>query len=104
MGWSDEQFLAEVQRAFRLAAGPVPEGRARRAYPLSLSRAQRTSAGRCIIVGNAAQGLHPVAGMGFNLGLRDVASLAELIAETARRARHASRPLTMRGAPRTGAR
>ena len=51
------------------------------AYPLSLTRAQRTSAGRCIILGNAAQGLHPVAGMGFNLGLRDVASLAELIAE-----------------------
>jgi 2-octaprenyl-6-methoxyphenol hydroxylase len=48
---------------------------------LSLTRAQRTSAGRCIIVGNAAQGLHPVAGMGFNLGLRDVASLAELIAD-----------------------
>jgi 2-octaprenyl-6-methoxyphenol hydroxylase len=42
---------------------------------------ERTSAGRCVIVGNAAQGLHPVAGMGFNLGLRDVASLAELIAE-----------------------
>jgi 2-octaprenyl-6-methoxyphenol hydroxylase len=50
-------------------------------YPLSLSRAARTSAGRCVIVGNAAQGLHPIAGMGFNLGLRDVASLAELIAE-----------------------
>jgi 2-octaprenyl-6-methoxyphenol hydroxylase len=48
---------------------------------LSLSRAERTSAGRCIIVGNAAQGLHPVAGMGFNLGLRDVASLAELLCE-----------------------
>jgi 2-octaprenyl-6-methoxyphenol hydroxylase len=50
-------------------------------YPLSLTRATHTSAGRCVIVGNAAQGLHPVAGMGFNLGLRDVASLAELIAE-----------------------
>jgi 2-octaprenyl-6-methoxyphenol hydroxylase len=48
---------------------------------LSLTRSERTSAGRCVIVGNAAQGLHPVAGMGFNLGLRDVASLAELVAE-----------------------
>ena len=45
--------------------------------------AARTSAPRCVIIGNAAQGLHPVAGMGFNLGLRDVASLAELIAERA---------------------
>ena len=53
----------------------------RTAYPLSITRAERTSAGRCVIVGNAAQGLHPVAGMGFNLGLRDAASLAELIAE-----------------------
>lgn len=50
-------------------------------YPLSLSRAERTSEGRCVIIGNAAQGLHPVAGMGFNLGLRDVASLAELVAD-----------------------
>ncbi len=55
-------------------------------YPLSLTRAMRTSAGRCVIIGNAAQGLHPVAGMGFNLGLRDVASLAELIAENAAQA------------------
>ena len=62
------------------SAGCLKVGR-RRAYPLSLSRAGRTSAGRCIVVGNAAQALHPVAGMGFNLGLRDVASLAELIAE-----------------------
>ena len=45
--------------------------------------ARQTSAGRCVIVGNAAQGLHPVAGMGFNLGLRDVASLAELLCEEA---------------------
>jgi 2-octaprenyl-6-methoxyphenol hydroxylase len=51
-------------------------------YPLSLTRSDRLSSGRCIIVGNAAQGLHPVAGMGFNLGLRDVASLAELLADT----------------------
>jgi 2-octaprenyl-6-methoxyphenol hydroxylase len=50
-------------------------------YPLALSRAESTSAERCVIVGNAAQGLHPVAGMGFNLGLRDVASIAELLAE-----------------------
>jgi 2-octaprenyl-6-methoxyphenol hydroxylase len=46
-----------------------------------LSRAERTSQGRCAIVGNAAQALHPVAGMGFNLGLRDVACLAEIIAD-----------------------
>ncbi len=81
MAWSDEQFLAELQRRFGFRLGRFLKVGRRAAYPLSLTRAERTSAGRCAIVGNAAQGLHPVAGMGFNLGLRDVASLAELIAE-----------------------
>jgi 2-octaprenyl-6-methoxyphenol hydroxylase len=81
MGWSDEQFLSEVQARFGWRLGRLLKVGGRRAYPLSLSRAERSSAGRCIMVGNAAQALHPVAGMGFNLGLRDVASLAELIAE-----------------------
>jgi 2-octaprenyl-6-methoxyphenol hydroxylase len=81
MGWSDEQFLAEVQARFGWRLGRLLKVGRRRAYPLSLSRAERSSCGRCILVGNAAQALHPVAGMGFNLGLRDVASLAELIAE-----------------------
>jgi 2-octaprenyl-6-methoxyphenol hydroxylase len=81
MAWSDPEFLAEVQRRFGFRLGRFLKVGRRSAYPLSLTRAERTSAGRCAIVGNAAQGLHPVAGMGFNLGLRDVASLAELIAE-----------------------
>ena len=82
MGWSDAEFLAEVQRRSSDFAWAVFSKIGRRVpYPLALTRATRTSAGRCVIVGNAAQGLHPVAGMGFNLGLRDVASLAELIAE-----------------------
>jgi 2-octaprenyl-6-methoxyphenol hydroxylase len=81
MAWSDEEFLKELQRRFGFRLGRFLKVGRRAAYPLSLTRAQRTSAGRCIIVGNAAQGLHPVAGMGFNLGLRDVASLAELIAD-----------------------
>ena len=81
MAWSDEEFLEELQRRFGFRLGRFLKVGRRAAYPLSLSRARRTSAGRCIIVGNAAQGLHPVAGMGFNLALRDVASFAELIAE-----------------------
>ena len=83
MSWSDQEFLAEVQRRFGFRLGRFIKVGRRAAYPLSISRAQRTSAPRCAIIGNAAQGLHPVAGMGFNLGLRDVASLAELIAERA---------------------
>jgi 2-octaprenyl-6-methoxyphenol hydroxylase len=81
MAWSDVEFLAEVQGRFGFRLGRFLKVGRRAAYPLSITRATRTSAGRCVIVGNAAQGLHPVAGMGFNLGLRDVASLAELIAE-----------------------
>jgi 2-octaprenyl-6-methoxyphenol hydroxylase len=80
MGWSDAQFLAEVQRRFGYRLGRFLQAGRRVAYPLALSRSLKTSAHRCVIVGNAAQGLHPVAGMGFNLGLRDVASLAELLA------------------------
>jgi len=87
MAWSDEEFLAEVQRRFGFRLGRFLKVGRRVPYPLSLSRASRTSAGRCVIVGNAAQGLHPVAGMGFNLGLRDVASLAELIADRRREPR-----------------
>jgi 2-octaprenyl-6-methoxyphenol hydroxylase len=81
MTWSDEEFLAEVQRRFGYRLGRFLKAGPRVSYPLALTRSIRTSAGRCVIVGNAAQGLHPVAGMGFNLGLRDVASLAELLAE-----------------------
>ncbi len=84
MTWSDDEFLAEVQRRFGFRLGRFLKVGRRAAYPLALTRAARTSAGRCVIIGNAAQGLHPVAGMGFNLGLRDAASLAELVAERRR--------------------
>jgi 2-octaprenyl-6-methoxyphenol hydroxylase len=83
MAYSDQEFLAEVQRRFGFRLGRFLKVGRRVLYPLSLTRAEQTSSGRCVIIGNAAQGLHPVAGMGFNLGLRDVASLAELIAERA---------------------
>jgi len=81
LAWSEAEFLDEVQRRFGFRLGRFLKVGRRALYPLSLTRSTRTSAGRCVIVGNAAQALHPVAGMGFNLGLRDVASLAELIAE-----------------------
>ena len=81
MAWAEAEFLAEAQRRFGFRLGRFLKAGRRTAYPLSLTRAERTSAGRCAILGNAAQGLHPVAGMGFTLGMRDVASLAESIAE-----------------------
>ena len=51
----------------------------RGSYPLKLTRATTTVATRAVLIGNAAQALHPVAGQGFNLGLRDAAMLAEAV-------------------------
>jgi 2-octaprenyl-6-methoxyphenol hydroxylase len=84
LAWPDTQFLGELQQRFGFRLGRFLQVGRRTAYPLALTRSAQTSAPRCVIVGNAAQSLHPVAGMGFNLGLRDVASLAELIAEQRR--------------------
>jgi 2-octaprenyl-6-methoxyphenol hydroxylase len=77
----DAEFLAELQAAFGMRLGRLLGVGRRQAYELALTRAERHTAPRFAIVGNAAQGLHPIAGQGFNLGLRDAASLAEVLAE-----------------------
>jgi len=77
----DAEFLAEFQAAFGFRLGRFLRVGQRAAYPLALSRAERHIAERLAVVGNAAQGLHPIAGQGFNLGLRDAMSLAEVIAD-----------------------
>ena len=77
----DAAFLARLQDAFGFRLGRFMKVGARQLYPLSLTRADEHVAGRLAIVGNAAQTLHPIAGQGFNLGLRDAASLAEVLAE-----------------------
>jgi 2-octaprenyl-6-methoxyphenol hydroxylase len=74
-----EQFMREWQEAFGWRAGRALQLGARGRYPLSLSRAAGSVAPRIVLLGNAAQSLHPVAGQGFNLGLRDAAELAELL-------------------------
>ena len=84
MGWSDEQFLSQFQHAFGFRLGRLLKVGARHAYPLSLIRAQQHHAPRVVVMGNAAQMLHPIAGQGLNLGLRDAASLAELLADALR--------------------
>ncbi len=80
----DEAFAAELLSAFGWRAGRFTKVGRRNTYPLALSRAAQTVAGRVVLIGNAAQALHPVAGQGFNLGLRDAATLAEMLAATAR--------------------
>jgi 2-octaprenyl-6-methoxyphenol hydroxylase len=77
----EHAFLAALQQKFGYRLGRFTRIGRRSAYPLSLTRSDRQVAGRAVIIGNAAQGLHPIAGQGFNLGLRDVATLAEVIAD-----------------------
>jgi 2-octaprenyl-6-methoxyphenol hydroxylase len=76
----ERAYLAELQRAFGWRAGRFVRAGTRAAYPLQLTRAGSAIATRTALIGNAAQALHPVAGQGFNLGLRDAALLAELVA------------------------
>jgi 2-octaprenyl-6-methoxyphenol hydroxylase len=81
LGLPEPEFLSQLQDAFGFRLGRLLRIGARAAYPLALSRSERHAAERLVVVGNAAQGLHPIAGQGFNLGLRDAASLAEVLAE-----------------------
>jgi len=77
----DAQFLARLQKEFGFRLGRITRVGRRQTYPLSLTRAEEYVAERLAVVGNAAQALHPIAGQGFNLGLRDAASLAEVLAD-----------------------
>lgn len=77
---ADDEFLAELQRAFGRRLGRFTRVGRRQTHPLALTTAERVTAPRAAVLGNAAQSLHPVAGQGFNLALRDVAMLAELLA------------------------
>jgi len=76
----DQAFAAELLDSFGWRVGRWTRVGRRNQYPLALSRATETVAGRVVLIGNAAQALHPVAGQGFNLGLRDAATLAEMLA------------------------
>jgi len=80
---NEDDFAAELLEAFGWRAGRWTRIGRRNTYPLALSRAQETVEGRVVLIGNAAQALHPVAGQGFNLGLRDAATLAEMLAGAA---------------------
>lgn len=84
MALDEPAFLALLQEAFGGRLGSLERLGRRSAYPLSLVRAARVTAPRAVLVGNAAHGLHPVAGQGYNLGLRDVATLAEVVADAVR--------------------
>ena len=79
----DTAFLAQLGAAFGTRLGHFTHAGPRLAYPLGLNAEARGGA-RTVAIGNAAQTLHPVAGQGLNLGLRDAAVLARLLAQGAR--------------------
>ncbi len=80
----DDDFSAELKRRFGGFLGDVRVGPQRWAYPLSVVHARDYVAPRVAAVGDAAHAIHPIAGQGFNLGLRDVAALAEIIVDRLR--------------------
>lgn len=79
-----EQFKEELIRRFGLQLGEVELVSPPRAYPLTFAMARRFVGDRFALLGDAAHVLHPLAGQGLNLGLRDAAALAECIADAAR--------------------
>ncbi len=79
LSWSDAQFCHALQAAFGWRLGRITQAGKRSAYPLALTTAAKVFTHRTVVVGNAAQTLHPIAGQGFNLGLRDVMSPAETL-------------------------
>jgi 2-octaprenyl-6-methoxyphenol hydroxylase len=82
MALDDVDFLAALQSRFGYRAGRLLRVSRRSAYPLSLTHTQESALPpRCVLLGNAATGVHPVAGQGLNLALRDVARLADCVAD-----------------------
>ncbi|MCW8910279.1 MAG: 2-octaprenyl-6-methoxyphenyl hydroxylase [Gammaproteobacteria bacterium] len=80
MSLSDDLFIEKLQQRFGFRLGHILKAGVRNAYPLAYIETEQLVKGRVAIIGNAAHALHPVSGQGYNLALRDVAEIAELIA------------------------
>lgn len=79
MTLDEADFLTQLQQAFGYRLGRMTRAGSRHCYPLVLDEVTRPWHHRVVLVGNAAHLLHPIAGQGFNLGLRDVAALVEQV-------------------------
>ncbi len=79
MAYDDQQFLSELQKEFGDRAGLFELAGKRVAYPMFEVQRNAMHSGRVVLIGNSAHTLHPIAGQGFNLGLRDVACLVSLL-------------------------
>ena len=84
LGLDDDRFAAALQQRFGHRLGRIGKPARRIAYPLRLMLAKQLTRPRLVLIGNAAHTLHPVAGQGANLGLRDVAELADLLDDAQR--------------------
>ncbi|EUJ09855.1 Ubiquinone biosynthesis hydroxylase, UbiH/UbiF/VisC/COQ6 family [Methylophilaceae bacterium 11] len=78
----DATFLSELHAAFGDRVGQFLSIEKRMSFPLKLSSLSMTDAAHVVVIGNAAQTMHPVAGQGFNVGMRDAWTLVDLIANT----------------------
>jgi len=75
----DREFLAELQQVFGYRLGALTQVGARHLYPLTLIEAEEQVRSHLVLLGNAAHSLHPIAGQGYNLSLRDVLALADTL-------------------------
>ena len=82
----EADFVASLQQRFGFRLGQIKKAGSRHIYPLFLQSASQIVHGRVALIGNAAHSVHPVAGQGFNLALRDIALLAELLVDHYREA------------------
>jgi len=79
---SEGEFLEQLQDRFGYRLGKLKQVGQRNSYPLKLMQADQPIQQRIVLIGNAAHSLHPIAGQGFNLGLRDVAALADVLEDS----------------------
>jgi len=79
MNYDDSQFIEKLQQEFGYRLGQITKVGKRDQYPLSLHLPSELFNGRILLLGNAAHTLHPIAGQGFNIGLRDIAALFDSI-------------------------
>ncbi|SMH56043.1 UbiH/UbiF/VisC/COQ6 family ubiquinone biosynthesis hydroxylase [Azospirillum agricola] len=84
LGLPDAEFIEELTRRSGGYLGDIELLTRREAWPLSVLLAERFIAGRLALIGEAAHAIHPIAGQGLNLGMRDVAALAEVIVDAHR--------------------
>ena len=84
MSLDDDEFIARLEDRFGSRLGRLEKVGTRQAFPLQMLRAKEAVRHRLALIGNAAHTLHPIAGQGFNLGIRDVATLTEVIVDAVR--------------------